>query len=46
MPIDPPDPPDDEPEGEGDAASRGVSADEPAEGGDDVNPPGDGSPQG
>lgn len=42
MPIDPPEPDNDDEE----AANRGVSADEPAEGSDDVNPPGDGSPQG
>lgn len=43
MPIDPPEPrEDDEPED----ANRGVSSSDPAEGADDVNPPGDGSPNG
>jgi hypothetical protein len=42
MPIDPPDPREDD---EADT-NRGASTDEPAEGADDVNPPGEGSPQG
>lgn len=42
MPIDPPEPRDNDE----DDTNHGVSTDAPAEGGDDVNPPGDGSPQG
>lgn len=43
MPIDPPEPRDDD---EPQDTNHGVSTDQPAEGGDDVNPPGDGSPEG
>lgn len=42
MPIDPPDPPHDDDED----PNRGVSTDEPAEGSEDANPPGEGSPEG
>lgn len=48
MPIDPPEPRDDDEieDSRPDNAGRGVSSDDPAEGADDVNPPDDGSPQG